>query len=277
MALKKEVIQKIASFLKLDEVKLTAAIAAADEQDFPLLEGLQIFTEAELNTREASVKAGAQKSGREIAIKEMKEKAGLDYEGEGSKSPERFIAELTAKLTAEAGKDESAKVKERDTTIAELRGKLTTKEQEHLAAIAQQTNIRRDADLLTWTIDQKPDNLSNEQWLAVIKTENEIIDHEGKLVVKRGGKIVEDNLLVPIDPQTAIKSYITEKKLGKTAEPVPPAGGRGAGDSRKPLTGITNMKQFAAHLKEQGISENGTQAQTMLKEITSVQPNFEFN
>lgn len=275
--LKKDFILSMATALKMDKKAVEDAIADEKEVDLKLPEGVSVFTQAELTSREEQLKSTATRSAKEIVVKDLKEKAGLEYDGEGSKDPVRFISEYQKKVLAEANVKESDKVKELNTTIEGLRSNLTnlTNEKNNLIKTAKDAEI--DNNILTWTIDKKPENLSNREWVTIIKLNNELVEENGQILVKRDGKIVANTTdLKPIPAKDALVSYIDERKIGKVEAGNPPAPGRNGGDSKSPLSGITNMKQFKEAMTSKGISLNSAQAQTELANITKDNKDFDF-
>lgn len=278
MPIKKDTILAMAKALKMPIADVEAAIANTEEVAMVLPE-VTVLTAAELTARDTQTKAGASNSAREIVIKEMKEKAGLDYDGEKSKDPERFITELQKKALKDANIEESKKVTDRDATITQLQQNLTTLQGEKANSEKLVADAQLEGDILTWTIDKKPDNLTNKEWVAIIKMNNEIINEDGKVVVKRDGKVVADKTtLVPLAPKDALTSYIDERKLGKPIAEPQKGPGRGAGNENKTVPGsIANMKQFNEELKSRNINANGNEAKALLKEVTTANPTFDYS
>lgn len=274
--IKKETIIAMATALKLDLAAVTKAYDDAElkEVDFKP-ETLKIFTDAELTSREETLKTRHEKAGGEIAIKNIKEKAGLDFEG---KTEDKLIEAFKGKVLKDANIEESTKIKELNTTIEVLRTNITTLSTEKEGILKQTKEAQDDTELLTWTIDKKPDNLTNKEWVALIKMNNEVFEENGQKFVKRDGKIVANPTdLKPIAAKDAVVAFIEERKLGKVAVEPPKPGGRGAGDSKTNLLGIANMKQFNEHLAAQNISPNGEVAQKLLAEVTTANANFDFS
>jgi len=277
MAIKKESIIALAAALKIDKKVIEDAIAAADEQEIKIPEGLTVLTTAELTARDEQNKNSGINSGKQIAIKDLKEAAGLDYEGEGSKDGKRFLTEYEKKVKKDSNVQESDKIKELNTTIEGLRTNITTLTGEKDSMIKATKEAQLDNDILTMTIDKKPDNFTNKEWLTLIKLGNEVVEDNGITVVKRDGKVVANKTdLKPLPVKEALVGYIDERKLGKVVEP-PKTGGRNGQDSKITGLGISTMKQFTQHLQDNNISANGEQAKAMLKEITEANANFDFN
>lgn len=274
--IKKETIIAMATALKLDVAAVTAAYDAKTETDVTFdPASVIVLTPAEQASREETLKTRHEQAGMEIAIKNLKADAGVEFEGKDSK---KLLEAVKAKALKDANVEESAKVKELNTTIEGLRANIETFNQEKATLQAQAKQSADDQELLTLTIDQKPDHFSNTQWLTLIKLDNKLVEKDGVKVIERNGQIVANKTdLKPLPVKEALAQYITDSKIGKVAGDQPPNPGRGAGDSKTSYLGISNMKQFNDHLKEQNISPNGAQAQQMLSEITAANANFDFS
>lgn len=283
MALKKETITNIAKLLKLDEAKVIAALAAADEQDIEIQADLQVLTKTELETRDRAKYGEGKTAGEEMLVKGIMDEEGITVEAGKKKDKAALVEGLKKKATDEAGTSTDEKVKERDKTIAALRQNLTTKEAEVNTFKSQADIAKKDAQLLALLPKNRADNLTDEQYLLLFKSEFEITEHEGKQAVKnlKTGDIVKTTTdLTPIAPADVIKTQFSERKWIKEEAPAPaPApgkGGRGAGDSNFKPAGIANMKQFNDHLKAQGINPNGSEAKTLLTQVTAANTNFDY-
>lgn len=286
MPLKKESIIAMATALKIDPAVLKIAMDAPDDQEVKLPEGIKVLTAedlktttvltaAELTSRDEQSRTAGEKIGRELTVKSLKETAGLEYDGEGSKDPKRFITEYGKKVLKDSNIQESDKVKELNTVIDGLRTNITTLTTEKDGMVKSTKEAQLDNDILTWTIEKKPDNLTNKEWITILKLGNEVTEQDGQLVVKRDGKIVANKTdLKPVPAKDALVGYIDERKLGKVVTTVTP--GRNGQDSKIATLGIGNMKQFNQHLADSGVNPNGQQAQQMLKEVVEANPNFDF-
>lgn len=272
--LKKETIIAMATALKMDVAAVGTAFDNTELVEVPFdVATLKVFTDAELTSRESTLKTNHEKAGMDIALKNFKTENGIEVEG---KDPKKIGEAFKAKVLKDANVQESDKIKERDTVIEGLRANLVTATTEKESFVKQTKEAQLDSDILSWTIDKKPDHLTNKEWLTLIKSNNIVEDHEGQLVVKRDGKIVANPVdLKSVPAKDALVSYIDERKWGKTAAaPVP---GRAGGDSKTgEYLGIANMKQFKEHLTANNISANGAQAQQMLQEINAANTNFDF-
>lgn len=278
MAIKKDSLLKMAGLLKIDPAKVEEAIASDKEVELAIDDSVTVFSKTELETRDRSKYSEGKKAGEGMTIDSMFEEEGIQVTGK--KDAATFKKEYANKILKDANVSVDEKVKEKETVISKLRENNRTLEVQLNETKKASQDALLEADILSWTLDKKPDNITNKEWVTIIKMNNEITEHEGQLVVKRNGQIVADpKELKPIAAKEAIVGFIEERKLGKvvTAEPAKPVPGRGAGDSKKVPGTVVNMRQFKENLTTQGISLNGQQAKAMLKEITEANPNFDFN
>lgn len=269
----------MATALKMDIPAVTAAIENKDEVALPapISPDLKVFLPAELATRDESIKNTHTKAGMEIAIKQLKEDAGLTYDGEGSKDPKKFVTEIRKKTLADAGVDEGKKVTELNATIDGLRANIVKIQGEATERDAAFRQAKHDQTILSSTIDLKPDIYAPDEWVGLMKVAGVSLEEkDGVTVVKRGGEVVVDKTTLKALPvKDALVGIVNEKKWGKVKDdPITP--GRGASDSKK-LDGIQNMKEFNAHLESQGIHLGSQQASSMLTEITTANKNFDFS
>lgn len=272
-------LEAIAKILKIDPAKLLEAAKSDQEVEVEVPADLQVFTKAEFDTREANQKSTNIEAGKEIAIKELKQKVGIEFPG---KDPEKFISEYKAKVLKDENISVDDKIKEKDKTIEGLRKNLGDKDTEITGLKTKATQAEADSKLLGLLPKERASILTDQQYLSLIKQEFELTEHEGKPAVKnlRTGEIEKDKTtFAPLAPGDVIKGHFegakwisTEAGAGAGSGP----GGRGAGDSKN-TGGITNMKQFKEHAAAQGWNLNGEQARAELNTITTANPNFDFN
>lgn len=287
MAIKTESLSKLLVKLKIapDETAAKELITSKDESDVSMPAGHHLFSDDELTTRDNSNKATYTKAGTEIAVKQLKELVGLSYDGEGSKDPKKFTEEYAKKVLADANINVDEKLTEREKTIAKLRENIKTMETVQTDNETKVKTAKQDYDLLTWVHDIKPDYLEDKELIGIIKMNNELVEENGNVYVKRNGEIVKDQKLqTPIPAKDAIRAFMTERKLVKVAaaaegagEGAGGAGGRGAGDSKGNTGGITTMSQFNTHLEKNGINPKSQEASALLTKTASSNANFDFN
>jgi hypothetical protein len=272
-------LEAIAKALRIDPAKLLEASKSDQEVEVEVPADLVVMTKAEQETRENSLKSTNIGIGKEIIIKELKQKEGLEFEG---KDPEKFITEYKAKILKDANISVDEKVRERDKTIEGLRKNLGERDTEITTLKTKASQAEADSKLLGLLPKERASILTDQQYLSLIKQEYELTEHEGKPAVKnlKTGEIEKDKTtLAPLDPAVVVKGHFEGAKWiatpGADDKKTGP-GGRGASDSTN-TGGITNMKQFKDHAKAQGWNLNGQQAQAELNKITTANPNFDFS
>ena len=273
-------IKNIAALKKIlkgfDVDALIAAIINIEEVEVTIPDVI-VATNAELLARDENLKSTNINVGKELLIKELKTKAGLDYTGEGSKDPDKFITEYSKKVAESLGKSEGEKVAEANKVIEALRKNLETAQKEKGDLINSQKQATVKQKYLENTLDKKPENFTNDEWITLLTMGVQLDEDGGIEVAKKGGEIMRDPITQkPLAIKDALHSYIEERKLGKVVDDRRIIG-RDGKDSKAPISGISNMKQYVDHLTAQGIPVAGDKARIMLQEITATNPNFDFN
>lgn len=270
-------LEAIAKVLKIDPAKLLEAAKSDQEVEVEVPADLQVFTKAELETRENNLKSTNIEAGKEIMVKELKKATGVEFVG---KDPEKFINEYKAKVLKDENISVDDKIKEKDKTIEGLRKNITDRDTEITGLKTKASQAEADSKLLGLLPKERAGILTDQQYLSLIKQEYELTEHEGKPAVKnlKTGEIEKDKTtLAPLEPATVIKGHFEEAKwVTSPTDTKTGPGGRGAGDSTN-TGGITNMKQFKEHAAAQGWNLNGQQAQAELSKITTGNPNFDFS
>ncbi|MDP4151187.1 MAG: hypothetical protein Q8943_17405 [Bacteroidota bacterium] len=272
-------IKKIAGLLKVKAEDLTTAIKDDKEVEFAVPDGLTTLTTDELETRDKNQKEDGIKAGKEIGIKEVREKAGL--ESSVGKDPEKIAAAIGAKALADAKIEPDKKVKLLEEQVAQLQGSLTKKDGE-IATIKQTaSSIAKDRKLLAAFPKNRADILSDEQFLTLVKGELSIDEVDGKEVVKKGGEVLRDAATKnPLTLEAAVTSLFKESK-GWLAEGGAggggASGGRGGGDGGKQPT-FTKKSEVIKHYEDQGKSVNGAagvEIANKLSELKKANPDFD--
>lgn len=265
--LKKDTIKKLKD-LGFDFHKFEAAIKAEDEQDFALPE-INNLTEADLTERDkntiAAVKPEIFKTGKdagiEIAGKAIAKKYGLiDID---VKDPDKIIAALDAKVaTGDTGLKEQIALLQKDKLVLEQ------------AVEAEKGNtikLQRDTELLTSLPANRLPNMSDRDYVNLVKGNLEFDMLEGVQVVKRDGQILRDTKThAPIGVKDAVTSLFAEKKLIAESGN---KGGRGGGDnSVGSVGGIKNQTQamaaFAKEFPDGGTNQYTAYVGAIAKETT---------
>jgi hypothetical protein len=274
MAIKKESLKAILVKLKVGtDAEIDALINDQEEKEVAI-DAVKVFTSEEYTQLETNLKEQGKgaytKAGKEIAIKELKEKTGLDFDG---KDPEVFLEKYKEHVIADANvKPNEAKVQwEKDK--AQLQGQISEWKGKYEAVEVEKKTVARDAYLLKKFPAERDKALSDEDRLLLIKSKTEIKDEDGKEVVYYKGQKLADNLTNPLDMDKAISHIFKEENwIGDGAVKLP--GGRGDGDKhRKPNT-FASLKEFNAHLETSGIHPGSEQARNLLQDAMKTNPDI---
>jgi len=238
--LKTTTIEKLKGFgLNVDQ--LVAAIKAPGEVDFEVPE-VTTYTAEQLTARDENVKKDAHRdgvaegknAGMEIASKTIAKSFNLDATLIDFKNPEK-VAEAV-KATAQKG---DSGLQEQVTLLQKNIDQLTT-EKDQLAKDFKQKAF--ETDLISSFPTNRSQVLNDSEYLLAIRANLQFEEHEGKMVVKKGGDILRDSKTQnPLAPKEAITSFFTERKW--ISEGTGNAG-RGVGDKPGGQTGgIRTLKQ----------------------------------
>jgi len=274
--LKKEALEKLAKLSKIEVSVLEAAIKATEEQDIAIPE-LNVFTADELATRDSNAKKTGYNEGKvaglEIAVKEQKEKLGIDVEG---KTLDVLIDAYGKKILADAKIEPNAKVAELTTSLKKVQDNLAAEIEAKKQLEGTITSIKTENTLISMFPDNVSDILSKNEILGIVKAKYEFVTEDGKLVVKENGQIVKDTTTQnALDPKDVIKNYLTERKL--VVEGDPKRQGRGGeGDSGKGGA-ILKLSELEKSFTDAGKSLQGQEFNAALDSAMKANPSFDMN
>lgn len=277
MALKKATLESISSLLKITPEALTKAITAAEEVDLEGFspDGLTVLTAEELTARDTntkkSVEAGYKTAGREIALKEIKEAAGLtDVEGKDAKKIAEAIK--SAALT-EAKIAPDQQVKELQTQLKALETARDEAIQGKTKAEQMAQTVRFEREIIG-AFPARGGELSDEDRLALFNMRYEAADVEGVGRVwknKADGSELRDKVSgKPLQTGDVIKGFFDNMKWTET-----PGGGKdGRGGVSNPPGGggakPTKYSEAAKAWEDSGKSVNSAEFQTHISELAKV-------
>jgi hypothetical protein len=274
--LSNESINKIASLLKLNAEEFTSILKDAEEKSIQIPDGIQVFSKSELDTRdEAKTKSAysdGKLAGEQMAVKAMKEKYGLNYEG--SKDIDVLMEKFKEKLESESKKTPA----EHETTIIQLRKSV----EEYSAKATEWETKYNDLNITqkVFSVMPEPTNgLTKAEAFTVLKANGyEVVDANGQIQLKHNGNIVSDEkLATPLSADVAFKNIFETKGWYKPAEPA--ASGRGGGSSN-PAQGAgipSKLSEAEAKWKAEGKSTNGSEFATHIQSLAKENPSFDMN
>lgn len=265
---------------------LTDAISGDEEKDLELKTSKH-FTEAQWEAHETAIdteKQGKYEEGREVGqkgvIKEMKETLGLNYEG---RKPDVFIEKFKSHILEEAGQNPDKRVQDLEKDLKTLR-EVTLKEKEDKVNDLQgQINkLQTRTKVLKHLPKTLPEGINQEDALTIIEAQMIFEVKEGKEVVKRNGEILKNDLREPLNFETAISDFATERKWrtndgGRGGEDEPGGDGGVFSDPSKARKASDLNKYF----EKNGIHPAGEKAQEIrdkaVKSAKEAKEDFEFD
>ena len=254
---------EIETVLGYAEGTLQEAIASDDAIKLEIPQGKFIDTETHvIRTKEdqdtflKNTREEAKKAGLEQAIKEMRNELGYSFEG---KTLENLLKAHADKVQADAGAEPNAKIKELTTDLEKLRGINSEWETKYNTLVSESTakdNQRRiDTNILNSIEGEFI--LPKAQLSTLFKAEYEVVEEDGKQLIKKNGETLKSE--ATRDPLTL--TDIMPKFLEAYVKQV--SGGSGGGDS----TG--NPKAGTLEAFEKEMSEAGKSREEMNKEMQS--------
>lgn len=207
--LKTETITKIAGLLKIKPEDLTTALTDEKEVDLVIDEKLSHLSEDEITTLKNNEYKAGKKAGEEMAVKEAKEKLGLDFAG---KTVDGLLDAHSKKVLADAKIEPEKKVAELQEKLAtvqtsykELETKMAEKDTE-VSAVKQNAELHKNVPAGT--------TLAQDKIIALMKIDGyDFKTVDGNLIALKDGKEVQDKLSNAVSLKDVIGGYVTENKL----------------------------------------------------------------
>ena len=249
--------------------ELASAISDEKEKDLDI-KVTKSFTDKEWETHETSIedeKDGLGKDkydeGKEVGerqvIRDMKAKAGLEYEG---KKPEDFINKYKASILEEADKNPDKRIielqkdkdalnttiGERDTKIKELGGKITMG--------------KIDGRVKGYLPEKYKDGMNEKDAFIITKANLEYLtDEDGNEYAKRNGSVLKDNMRKNISWETATTDFVIEKGWGANK-----SGRGGGGGGLSDTKNARKMSELNEYFEKNNINPLGQEAKAMIVE-----------
>lgn len=268
--LKKEQLDALAKLTGIDN--LAAAITDEKEVEITVPEGA-VYSDDNLNTLKANEYKRGQTAGVEIAVKDFKQKTGLDFQG---KTIDGLAKAIEEKTLADAKIEPEKKVKELQDKLAtvqatatELQTKLADKDKE-VASVKLHTELVKHVPAGTLL---EPDEV-----VTLMKAKGyEFKAEDGKVVAYLNGHPVQDKLANATPVADVIKGFATEKKL--IATKAEPPGGRGGKSDPPGGKGGTYAKasEIKAEFEAAGKSLQGQEFMDAVQKARAANKEFEID
>lgn len=276
MAVSKETLKKLLQGYKLPADVIAKAVDT-DEEVAVELPDVKVFTPEEYSQLETNLKEQGKgaytKAGKEIAIKELKEKTGLDFDG---KDADTFLEKYKEHVIAEAKlKPDDAKVQwEKDKKM--LQDQISEWKTKHETLESKARAVEYDAKLLKSFPAERNTLLNDEDRLLLIKNRMEVKNEDGKEIVYYKGNKLQDHLTNPLSFTDAIKHVFDTEKWTEPAGGGARGGGRGAGDGTGKSVFAT-LKDFNSHIQSKGIHAGSEEARRLFTEAQKANPDMDLS
>jgi len=249
--LAQETLKKIAGVLGIEVSDLDAKLKSEKEEtlDVPTL-----YTEDDKNTFGENRFKEGKKAATEIAVKDLKVKYGLEFEG---KSLDSALEAYAAKAIADAKIAPDEKVKKLTEENGRLKGDLQK-------ALDDATNIKGEFEnklfhvgIRSEVLTHIPDNtlIPKEDLLELFMTRHRVAREDNSVIVFKGDQAIKDKVQNPVPLKDVVSQF---------AEPYLKKGGMGGGDNGGGAGGKFNtISEVYTDLKSKGIepmSQEGLKA-----------------
>jgi hypothetical protein len=180
------------------------------------------------------------------------------------------------KIQDEAKVEPSKKVQELESVISNLKANASAYEREKAELVGQFKREPIKSSIIMGL--EKEYLLSRGDMLnLMISNGYEFDEDSGKTIVKLNGNILRDEKTQdPLPVSSVFESFATSKNLLKTETTPPPANGRGAGSTKKPVSSFNTLAEFQKHWESEGKSVNSSDfaAAALKYREESGNPNF---
>jgi hypothetical protein len=276
--LKQEHIDKLKAY-GFDVDGITEAIKADTEVDITIPDTIytseqvaEIRTKAKKESSDANIKAG-----KEILIKDLKSKLGLEFEG---KSEDAFIEAYKehilneAKIKPNEQVDAEKKLRlEREKTIGELTEQLNS-----IKATYEADSFKN--SLITSLPDNISEVLTKEQYVKLITGDLEVKKNGDTTEYYYNGKLLEDKDFKALDLKGAVNaifaqnpSWVKQEQQQQGDKGKKPA----FGDSYSKGKAFNNLKDISEYASANGINEGSEQWATLLNQAMATNKNFDLS
>lgn len=219
--------------LGFDVAKLEAAIKDEEETSFDVPE-ITSYTDEELSARDENAKKAGIKEGKDagkgIVLKEIAKKLGIEGE---FKEPDA--------LTEAIGKNGKGDTNEQ---VKLLQKRAEDAESARDAALNETKSAKRDAELLSNLPANRKSDLTDSEYLQLFKLSHQVIEEDGKTVVKKGDTVLrDDKTQSPLALKDAIHNMFNERKFISEGSQQQQ---QGRGGSDKQAGGGSGIKTYTA-------------------------------
>ena len=169
------------------------------------------MSEEDKATMIGNYKEDFETAGREKVLKELRDNAGLEYEG--VKDPNNFISNLSAKVKADALKEASIEPDKKVESLNKDLDILRQQNQEYQNKFTQLENdyqlkeSRRKQDSSILGFMPEKTTLPKDDLLTLFNVKYEVETTENGTVIKKGGEVLKDELRNPLSLDKVVSDF----------------------------------------------------------------------
>ena len=215
--------------------------------------------QSELDDSKEKYQAEGRTTGRELALKEIKNELGLEYEGR--KNTVNLINAINEKF-ANAGSEEFGTklteiTKQKDAIEKEFEGYKTQIKEESDSRFVNSALSKALAEYEGKT------TLKGEDLLTLYTSRNTVKKGDSGLLIYQGNEIVKNETMQPLSVQDSIKNFVE----GGYLKPTGAKGGKGLGDEAP--AGKMSFERFEQSLVDQGYNRGSQEFNEQVNQATS--------
>lgn len=262
----KETLKKIADVLKLDVSDFEAKLKSDKEET---LEVPVLYTEDDKTAFGTNRFNDGKKAATEIAVKDLKTKYGLEFEG---KSLDNALEAYSEKKIAEAKLTPDRQVETLKGERKQLQDRLNILEGEKTELIKTHNDKMFQVETRASVFSHIPKNtiIPTEDLAILFTNSHRVVKEDDRVVIYKGDQKLQDSVLNPIPLKDAIAAF---------AEPYIKKEGMGGGDDKGGGAGTkySKMSDLYGDLKKKGIDPMGPDGLKAVAEAKKNNPAFDYN
>jgi hypothetical protein len=277
--LKKTVLEQIAGLLKMDPAKFVEAATATEEKDIEVTKDLQVFTKTDLDTRDRAKYGEGKTAGQELIVKDLKKKKGIETD---SDDLEKVVEAIETKAVETAKIPPNEQLKEKDKEIEKYKNASQKASEKAAKLELEKADAALDSKLLRHFPKERNSTITDEEYLALIKSRVKFTEKDGKEIVSIDGKTMEKaDTFEPIPLGDALKGYFTERKwieapAGGGGSGGSGGGGRGGGNSGgQGIPRFTKLSEVQKYATDNGINFQGSEGVALMKKAYADNPQLD--
>lgn len=267
MPIKKESLKALLKSLHYTDDEIATYVDGEDETEISLKPDVKVFTDAGLSTMKENVKNGALTAGMEIAIKNLKEKTGLDFEG---KDPDEFINHFSEKVKSESNIKPAELTTRYEAEKKALQQKVLDEQAKYNQLQAQLNEVNTEKSMLA-AFPKGERIMSDNDLLLLAKAKVQPKQVGDKTIYTYNGMEMKDDTENYLSLDAVLSHVFTSEKWVKPADPEKPKGA-GFKDGTGTTNGYKSMAEIRNAMDKKGINPLTPEGREFISEAVKANP-----